>query len=152
MYCTDYAVSIQKRLSKLYQKTALANVYSGYVYYRKYGNRFAFLFFSNNYLPVEKSTKETEKDVLIVNNKEPRRCHRSGDFIVIFKHISHLFPVFLQLTLNKQMLGLQGFLSSLFVLISECFYIPPFMTHVLDPRPQAMNCLLCQFVSMSVGQ
>ena len=152
MYCTDYAVSIQKRLSKLYQKTALANVYSGYVYYRKYGNRFAFLFFSNNYLPVEKSTKETEKDVLIVNNKEPPRCHRSGDFIVIFKHISHLFLVFLQLTLNKQMLGLQGFLSSLFVLISECFYIPPFMTHVLDPRPQAMNCLLCQFVSMSVGQ
>ena len=53
-------------------------------------------------LPVEKSTKETlEKDVLIVNNKEPRRWHRSGDFIVILKHISHLFLVFLRLTLNK---------------------------------------------------
>ena len=58
-----------------------------------------------------------------VNNKNPRkRCEicskliiktperrRSGDFIVNFEHISHLFLAFLLLTLNKQMLAGIGF-------------------------------------------
>ena len=39
-----------------------------------------------------------------VNNKETERRHRrrSGVFIVNFEHISHLFLVFLLLTLNGQ--------------------------------------------------
>ena len=37
-----------------------------------------------------------------VNNKN-NRWRRSGVFIVNFEHISHLFLVFILLTLNKQM-------------------------------------------------
>ena len=43
-----------------------------------------------------------------INNKktpERRHCRRSRVFIVNFKHISHLFLVFLLLTLNRLMLA-----------------------------------------------
>ena len=48
--------------------------------------------------------KETlEKDMFTVNNKDIRTTswHRSGVFIVNFDHISHVFLVFLLLTLNR---------------------------------------------------
>ena len=51
-----------------------------------------------------------------VNNKNTRR-RRSGVFFVNFEHISHLFLVFLFLTLQKQMLvgkGVKGILQCKF--------------------------------------
>ena len=38
---------------------------------------------------------------LIIKTPERRQCRCSGVFIVNFEHISHLFLVFLLLTLNK---------------------------------------------------
>ena len=42
---------------------------------------------------------------LIIKTPEQRRWRRSGVFIVNFENISHLFLLFLLLTLNKQMLA-----------------------------------------------
>ena len=36
-----------------------------------------------------------------IKTPERRQARRSGVFIINFKHISHLFLMFLQLTLNK---------------------------------------------------
>ena len=38
---------------------------------------------------------------LAIKTPERRYCRRSGVFIVTFEHTSHIFPVFLLLTLNK---------------------------------------------------
>ena len=43
--------------------------------------------------------------MLIINTQKRRQLRRSGILAVNFKHISHLFLVFLLLTLNKYMLG-----------------------------------------------
>ena len=42
---------------------------------------------------------------LTINTPERRHWHRSGVFIFNFKHILHLFLVFLLLTLNREMLA-----------------------------------------------
>ena len=42
---------------------------------------------------------------LIIKTIEQRLWDRSGVFIVNFEHITHLFLLFLLLTLNKQMLA-----------------------------------------------
>ena len=42
---------------------------------------------------------------LTLKTPEWRQWHRSGVFIINFEHLSHLFLVFLLLTLNKQMLA-----------------------------------------------
>ena len=58
-------------------------------------------------LTCSKSTIETiEKGVkicseLTIKIPERRHLHRSGVFIINFEHISHLFLVFLLLTLSK---------------------------------------------------
>ena len=36
-----------------------------------------------------------------IKTQDKRQSHRSGAFIVNFEHISHIFLVFLLLTLNK---------------------------------------------------
>ena len=46
---------------------------------------------------------------LTIKTPEPSRWRRSGVFIVNFENISHLFLVFLSLTLNKKMLA--GYLN-----------------------------------------
>ena len=43
--------------------------------------------------------------MLKISNKNNRQWRRSGDFIVDFEHIPHLFLVSLLLTLNKQKLA-----------------------------------------------
>ena len=50
-----------------------------------------------------KNTRKTRKICLELTIKTPERRHwrRSGVFIVNFEHISHLFLVFLLLTLKK---------------------------------------------------
>ena len=39
--------------------------------------------------------------ILTIKTPERRHCRRSGGFIANFEHISHIFLVFLLLTLNK---------------------------------------------------
>ena len=59
---------------------------------------------TSNYLfKVNKITPETRKICSKLTTKTPerRQCYRSGVFIVNSEHISHLFLVFLLLTLNK---------------------------------------------------
>ena len=75
-----------------------------------------YLFKVNN-----KNTRKKVWNIFKVNNKTPERRHwrRSGVFIVIFEHISHLFLVFLLLILSKYVLAgnlLRMSLLNLFIL------------------------------------
>ena len=59
-----------------------------------------------------------------VNNKNTittPEC-RSGVFIVNFEHISHLFLVFLLLTLNMQTLAGLFFLQNIYKMMKNAFY------------------------------
>ena len=60
----------------------------------------------NIYLYKNKNTRKRSKisSKLTINTAERRNWRRSGVFIVNFEYISHLFLVFLLLTLNKQLL------------------------------------------------
>ena len=52
---------------------------------------------------LEKGVKICSK--LTIKTPEERYWRRSGGYTVYFEHISHLFPVFVFLILNKQMLA-----------------------------------------------
>ena len=63
---------------------------------------------------------------LTIKTTERRQWRCSGVFIVNFKHILHLFVVFLLLTLNKQILAEYNVNSSYLALSSQCYIsLPP---------------------------